>query len=133
MTDQDGFIGMLFAVTLLWLLTHGIFDRHRSLRGPLLTGGVCVAISQFYPALQFVAGAVSVTVASRLIPITDHGGRALQKLSMPGAILATMLTGGSLLVVAVVIGMVVRRIRKALGWVGAEPPKDIKHYREIIS
>lgn len=98
-THKAGRWGIIVAI--LILLTLGAFVVSWSRRGGLavVVGGWIVATSQFWPLLQFYAGIVGLSVA--------HGegkkGPSDREDEM-GGFIATILTGGILITVALAIG-----------------------------
>lgn len=104
LTRGGGRIGMGCAIAWLWLA--GAFGlRHpRCPRFALLVGGWAVALSQTTPLLQMVCGAFALSCW--------HGGMHDKPLSEVGGFAVTALTGGLLLMAALLIG----GILEVLSW-----------------
>jgi hypothetical protein len=100
-------IGLVLAVALIWLLGMFWLGRTAPLRRHTLVGGICVAATQVYPILHFIAGLVSMMIMSWLLrqPV-DEIGLPRQMTELAG-FLVTLLTGAQLLLVAGVCGVVV--------------------------
>jgi hypothetical protein len=95
--SNSGQLGMLAGVAVVWFAGHLHVGRSAVLRGPLLLGGGCVALSQIFPLLHIGAGTLSVE--------TLGNDRELA----PGlAFVATLLTAAQLLAVALVCGFFLR-------------------------
>jgi hypothetical protein len=119
MTGDGGHIGIVLAILLMWCLGHRVVDSYRTIRGPLLTGGLCVGLSQVVPSIQFAAGMVGVGIASRMFhdgPPGHDPDIAFPHLTEAGAFVATLLTGAMLMIAAALVGLLLRTILRALGW-----------------
>jgi hypothetical protein len=122
MTEGAGRVGMALAVPLLWLA--GLLGAGRSARcrPAAIAGGICVGLSQVFPLLHFATGVVSLGVTKQLLwgpPILGEvGGPRLASVSE--GFLATLLTGGLLLVAAASCGLVAVTVLRAIGWMKAE-------------
>lgn len=115
-TRDGGRTGMFAAVALLWLAGHLAIVRRPGLRLVLVAGGVCTAVTQLCPVLQFMAGAISLDVVGH--PVVDRpedGQPDPGPLSDGQGFAATLLTGAQLLVVATLCGLVIRGFRPAAG------------------
>lgn len=122
-TTQHGRFGMATAIVVWWLLGHQVCKASRWCGLAIVAGGIFVAMSQFLPVLQLYAGAVSLGIGSRLGQAWDEGGEQ-QVTTELGGFLVTMLTGGLLMVVAVMCGSIIsasiaesRRLERVKSWV----------------
>ncbi|MCA1686781.1 MAG: hypothetical protein LC745_12600 [Planctomycetia bacterium] len=107
-------LGVALAIPLMLILGHLLCARSRHLRVILVTGGVCVGLSQVMPMLQFLAGMTSFMVTIRLLGLPpDDDTRGPEILTAPGGFLMTVLTGGQLMIAALVCGKVVLTIKGA--------------------
>lgn len=109
----SGTLGMVLAMFVMWLVSLMICARARPVRSWLMAGGIAVAISQFMPILQIMAGMMGVGLASLLVRGPAEAGdddlvRGLGAVgtSFPLGLLATLLTGAALMVASLAIGFV---------------------------
>jgi hypothetical protein len=119
MTGSGGHVGIVLAIVPMWCLGHYVVDSYRTVRGPLLAGGLCVGLSQVVPVIQVIAGLVGVGIASRMFhdaPPGQDPDIGLTHLTEPGAFVATLVTGALLLVAAAVLGLLLRITLRSLGW-----------------
>ncbi|MCE9531831.1 MAG: hypothetical protein K8T89_12010 [Planctomycetes bacterium] len=105
-TRGDAIWGMVAAIPLFWLAGHGICAESRKSGSVLVMGGIVVALLQIVPILHITAGIVGVSLAA---------GPGMHKLTtFLGGFVATLITGGLLLLVALPFGMWVRMITHPL-------------------
>lgn len=106
---KGGLFGMCAGIGAFWLAGAVVMARVPRMRRPLVYGGCIFALSQFFPVAQLVAGAVSLELF----------GGTHEPMSEPAAFLATVVTGGQLLLVVLIGGLFFRAI------VGpAQPPQQ---------
>ncbi|WP_406696284.1 hypothetical protein V5E97_35375 [Singulisphaera sp. Ch08] len=109
---QLGEIGMAMAIAILWLLGDIAGARSRDMRLMLIAGGIIVAISQFFPLLQMVAGVVSLTLVAWISgSSTTDFGTPQEQLSSLEYFLATLFTGSLLLLASCLAGLPFRWLR----------------------
>lgn len=106
MLGQGGEVGMALAVGILWLAGDLAGVRSRDLRRILIGGGIAVAVSQFFPILQFWAGMFSVVLVGWAFEGPRNELGLGQKLSGVEGFLATFLTGSLLLLACYLAGAV---------------------------
>jgi len=104
-----GRIPMMIAAFVLWWL--GLFAKRlpQAPRTWLVVGAVALAVSQVCPMIHIVVGAAAITIAS-----ADPVDPEFSGLGAAGGLLATVLTGGALILVAFVGGGVLVSIHYAL-------------------
>ena len=108
MTSGVGRVGLVLAIVLWLLLGHLLCARSRKLRFLLVAGGVCVGLSQLLPLLQIWAGMNSGMIISMASGFSDRATGLY-------GFLMTLLTGGQLILVAIVSGQVVFLMKNAWG------------------
>jgi hypothetical protein len=119
MTAHAGRSGLLAGVAALlagWLF---VVPRFPALRGVLLPGGVALAGSQVLPLFQVAAGLVGFAVVGRRDEIGAHalapdGNSGQPPLDDPTAFAVTVSTGGTLWVIAVLLGGALLVIRRGM-------------------
>jgi hypothetical protein len=119
LTSQGGRIGMTLAAAVLLGVGFLVGGRSRELRHNLTAGGILVALSQFVPFLQVLAGLAGMAVVERLLGLHIGPGSEDGTISPPSEVasfLFTLITGGLLIAAAVVIGLVARMVTGMLGW-----------------
>ncbi len=94
-TANGGQMGMCLGVIVVWLLGHFAVARLSALRGPLVVGGVVVALSQYVLIGHIIAGLIALSAVNQVAdgPLTNASAFAV-----------TLLTASQLAVVALVIG-----------------------------
>ncbi|WP_171470905.1 hypothetical protein [Frigoriglobus tundricola] len=100
-TSRSGAFGMLAGVFVVWLAGHFAVARFARVRGALIVGGICVAVLQVIPLLQIGAGLSAVALLA---------DRAME-ISAAAAFAVTLMTGGQLIVAALVAGYLIRSTR----------------------
>jgi len=114
-TEKQGRIGMALAIVLWWLMGHLVCRLSRGFDLALVTGGMLVGLTQFFPFLHLKAGAWSLFVGSKLgqvaaFPLGHDSPGDFTVLTELGGFIATTLTGGILIAVALACGAVLRAI-----------------------
>jgi hypothetical protein len=97
---------MIVGMLAVWLCGHLVVTRVASVRGVLLLGGVCTALSQVFPLLQIVAGAT----ALEAVPLHESGPEV-----EAAAFVVTIFTAGQILVVALICGSMIRGLDRVIG------------------
>lgn len=104
--EGDGRAGVIAALPLIFAI--GIFGCGvaRKVGLALVVGGVIVALSQFFPVLQIVAGVFGIAVGRVLGLVEDGGGDVLDSTipSLAGGFVVTLATAAALIGPAVVMG-----------------------------
>jgi hypothetical protein len=116
--------GLILATAMLWATGFWIGWRTRDGRFVLLTGGIFVALTQFYPILQVMAAIAGWCVARGIIFSWFPPGSEIHEFAhtrfplSPGlhGFTVTIITGGLLIVAAIVLGWVAKPIAKLAGW-----------------
>jgi hypothetical protein len=107
LTADSGRFGMAAGIGLLWYLGYRACGQNDWWGRALVRGGFLVALTQLFPLLQIWAGVVGVGIASALGPLvmadTHIGGTIHTGL---GGLIATVLTGLSLMGVAAFCGAI---------------------------
>jgi hypothetical protein len=53
MTGSGGHVGIVLAIVFVWCLGHHVVSSHRTVRGPLIAGGLlCWALASFFLAFR---------------------------------------------------------------------------------
>jgi hypothetical protein len=110
MTRDFGRLGVGIAV-FMFLVMGWYFGRLHSRNAKrLVTGAIIVALTQFFPILQFISGFIAFSITEELggvekLDDEDFGFGEIS--SFFGGFVCTALTGGTLIGVAIVIGWVV--------------------------
>jgi hypothetical protein len=97
----DARFGMLLGIAILLALGCWASLASRTIGMALLVGGGIVALSQFLPALQILAGLIAVGAAG----IIDGTGGRMAVGSFLGGLVATVVTGGILIGIALALGL----------------------------
>lgn len=105
-TDDRGRIGMALGIVVVLALGYRACFSSPEVVRTIAYGGWLVAFTQCIPFVQFIAGFVGVGVAQEL-GLASEGGIGLVSTIM-GGFVATLITGGLLIALAVVIGMACR-------------------------
>lgn len=95
-TANCGQMGMCLGILVVWLLGHFIVARLNRLRGPLVVGGVVVALSQYILIGHIVAGLIAMSAVNQVAegPMTNARAFAV-----------TLLTAAQLAVAALAFGL----------------------------
>ncbi len=112
MTDAAGRVGMVLAV-LTMLATGGYACLGSRKAGvTLLVGGGILAVCQFFPFPQILAGMIGIAAARAMGLTTGGEGHGMEVVnSVLGGFVATTLTGGILIVAALSMGIILVGIR----------------------
>ena len=102
-TDKAGKFGMTIAIFLVLGLGCLVVPRHRHAGKAVITGGCFTAVFQFLPALPLFAGTIGVAVARNMGQTIGHE----QIASEFGGFVATVVTGGILITMALTMGAMV--------------------------
>jgi hypothetical protein len=114
MTADGGWVGLLLAIGLVWLLGHMACRWTPWLASAVIVGGWCVAAGQLWPIAQIAAGIVGMHVGA--------GGEMRARGPWAGFV-ATFVTGGALLAVAAILGAPLRVIfEEHVSALNREPP-----------
>jgi hypothetical protein len=116
-TESSGRIGMLIAAFLLLALGYGACGTARGIARPLVAGGILVAISQFFPLIQIIAGLIGMGIGSAAGQVDGRGdiGPGFVR-TETGGFLVTLVTGGLLMTAALVAGAFLRIITPWHWW-----------------
>lgn len=112
-TEQRGRLGMTTAAILLLIFGCWICLIHRPLGGPLVTGGIVVALGQFVPILQFTAIMIGVNSVGL---IQRKGFDSPQAFSELTSFISTAITGGILLAESAACGLMIRAFSPQHWW-----------------
>ncbi len=113
MVGETGRIGMGLAVGLLWLVGDLAGVRSPRRRPVLLAGGVAVALTQFFPVPQFVAGLLGLGAGRLVGLIPDDNDIILgDDLAGPAAFVVTFVTGALLMLAVWLGGLVLEAIAR---------------------
>lgn len=113
-TRGGGRWGMGLAIALVWLVGHLACARFKVLGPRLVIGGVFVGLSQLSPVLQIMAGSASLDFVSWAGMTGGEFAGMPDRLTEFGGFLATFLTGGQLLFVAILCGFAVAFITTSI-------------------
>jgi hypothetical protein len=109
MTEHGGHVGLIVATAMLWVSGFRVGGKTRDRRFVMLSGGTFVALTQFVPFLQIMAGLAGwglTSLSTSKSPLfTEAQG-----------FLATIITGGLLLVAAIFFGRIAKAIAESAGW-----------------
>lgn len=114
MVGEGGRVGMGVAVALLWLAGDLAGVRSPRSRPVLLCGGLAVALTQFVPLLQFIAGLIGLRVGGLVLPIPRGEFGFPGELSGPAAFVVTLVTGALLLLASWLVGLTLVAIARVL-------------------
>ncbi len=103
-TEGIARMGMCAAIGLLWFLGYEAVRKIPRMGFVLNSGGSIVALSQIWPLLQFTSGFLSLSVGESVALVS----RDMKIASAIGGLLVTLLTGGTLMAIAWMLGLVVR-------------------------
>lgn len=114
MVSPAGRAGLALGVGLWWAVGLVGLRQSERARRVAVSGGVCVALSQVVPFLQIMAGMVGLEAATRVEggPRGEFGEFAT--LGLAGGLVATLVTGGLLLLAAGGVGLLVQALLGAL-------------------
>jgi hypothetical protein len=116
-TQEHGKRGMLLAV--LSLLTLGCYFcmSGRKLTTALIVGGAVVGLTQFFPAIQIIAGLMGMGLG-KVLGLTDLGDEVHPPRvnSEYGGFVVTFVTGGILMAASACAGLLIRLITPARWW-----------------
>lgn len=112
-TDKAGKLGMTAAIVALLGLGCLVVPRCRHAGKAVVIGGGFTALLQFFPPLPMLAGTIGVAVA-RDMGQTLGGDQIASEF---GGFVATVVTGGVLIAVALVIGWTVQGVS---AWIAGE-------------
>lgn len=109
--NQDAIRGMGYACLLLYGLGLVFCARSRFVSRALCFGGLICALSNFFPILQFVCGSIGLEIA-RYFGLLTHNPEMIegqdlgydQLTTSAGGFVATFITGGLVIFVALAIG-----------------------------
>ena len=119
MTDQHGRLGMSVAAFFLLALGCYICTANRNLAVALLAGGALVALTQLFPGLQIIAGAIGMGVGQALGHATlDSDDNPARITSEFGGFVVTFITGGILMAGSVCAGVVLQFVMRFFGRAG---------------
>jgi hypothetical protein len=100
-----GAVGMAAALIVAGLCGGWVCVLKPKFGFPLVVGGAVVALSQFFPALQLIAGAIAIAIGEMLGQVKPGRGDAVGQIaSEAGGFLVTMITGLLLLTAAFAVG-----------------------------
>lgn len=110
LADHRGEFGIAAACVLLWFVSQLAFERLVNWRPRMLVGGTNLAFFQLFPIVQIGAGVASLAIVDWLFPIKATGGGSAVLSAVPlqsnlQGFLATVLTGGQLLLASILIGI----------------------------
>jgi hypothetical protein len=88
--------GMALGVIIWLLLSHLVFHEDESLRGVMVCGGICVALSQVAVVIHLFAGILAAYIATIVFDV--QGG------SVAAGFWLTVFTGGELMAASLVCG-----------------------------
>jgi hypothetical protein len=112
--DRDGQVGMVTMLALMLAFSSWLVSANRWYGRRLIIGGICVAVSQFFPVLQFYVGMLgmyfveALGLPPRQNPNNDDFAPWLQ-LNLPAAMFLTLFGGFVLMLVALGIGSLFSR------------------------
>ncbi len=108
MTRGAGRVGLVLGIALMLSLGHWLCSRYARVRFPLVAGGVCVGLSQCWPMLQIWAGIFASAITRTLLqqPFGADQDSPNYSTGLEG-LLMTALTGGQLMLAAVMCGYVI--------------------------
>ena len=99
-TDPRARLGMFLAISLFYYLGDRIFRMLPAIPKCIVWGGISVALAQFWPGLQLIAGAIAMTIGELFGLATEF-----RTTGMLGGCVITLLTGAILLTAAAIIGL----------------------------
>jgi hypothetical protein len=111
LTANAGRLGMFFALGLLLALVYRVISISSRVEVAFEVGGWVVAVSQFFPLLQVIAGGIGMVVTRTMGQATDGYRPLIYVQSELGGFVATILTGSILISVALSIGLLFQWIR----------------------
>lgn len=114
MTEQQGRAGLLAGLAVLFAGWQFVIPRFGPLRAVLVPGGVALAASQVFPAVQVVAGAMSFAIVG-----LDDAFRP-SRFDEASAFAVTLTTGGLLWLAAMLAGFVLRGVGRRLRRAGSK-------------
>lgn len=113
-STHGGRAGIILAAILLFILSLRAIIRSERIWFALMSGGICVGLSQVMPILQIVAGLISLLVAKGIsgIDLDPTNGKNVG-LNEPIGFVVTLLTGGLLLLAALLCGQFIHWVSRA--------------------
>ena len=109
-TAGSGITGIFAAIGLLWFFGHVESGKAPRMGFALNAGGLIVAMSQLYPGLQIISGILGLSIGERIGLVS----RDMKISSAMGGLLVTLLTGGMLIAIAWMAGLVVRGVTEVV-------------------
>jgi hypothetical protein len=105
-TTESGRTGMVIAVVVQLCAGFWVCAKVRTIGLYLVIGGFAVALSQVFPILQFIAGAVALGIG-RVLGLANTEDNVTSEF---GGFIVTMITGGILMALSAGCGFLVQQI-----------------------
>lgn len=122
-TTVAGKFGITAAVLVFLLVGSALAWQNSRICKILTRGCLVVSLTQLFPILQVIAGAIALEVVKRVglgDPLRDEFGNS-DDLAFAGAMLASLLVGTAIAVVGGFVGLLIAAINWSEWWPSAEP------------
>jgi hypothetical protein len=100
-------LGMFVGITFVFWIGKRLCPGSPWLMKRLSVGALITSVSQFWPMAQMLIGMFAISVSGMLFSVDNYGRGPGQLNSLPGVVLATILTGIGLIIPSLVVGMIV--------------------------
>jgi hypothetical protein len=103
-------LGMFFGIAIVYWIGRRLCSGSPWLMKRLCIGAMITSVSQFWPIAQMFIGAYAISISGTIFSVDNFGGGPGNMNSLPGVVLATILTGIGLIIPSLAVGMMAMAI-----------------------